>query len=168
MNRLIARTWFPVTLIVSVLVVFFAFGPAAARPSAPLLSEMAPPGAGDGAFAAPAGASATEIEIAERYETVRLYPDTVDAYVLLGNAYVQHVRETADPADYGRAEAAFSAAEQRDPENAGAVIGLGVIALARHDFSAALSPGRARRGPRTQHVPRPRRRRGCADRAGTL
>ena len=141
MTRIIKRLAFPVGLLTLVGVVFFALGPASAGPAGPRLSDMAPPGAGDGAYAAPAGASATELEIAERYGTVRRFPDTVDAYILLGNAYVQHVRETADPADYGRAEAAFRAALQRDPQKADALIGLGVVALARHEFTEALSLG---------------------------
>ena len=141
MKRLIARTWFPVTLLAAVAIVFVGFGPPSATSSATRLLAMAPPGAGDGAYAPPPGASATEIEIAERYETVRRAPGTIDAYVLLGNAYLQHVRETGDPQDYQRAEAAFSEARLLAPDNADALIGLGVLALARHDFSNALVLG---------------------------
>jgi len=141
MRRLVARTWFPVTLLAAVAIVFVGFGPPSATSSATRLLSMAPPGAGDGPYVAPAGASATEIEIAERYETVRRAPATVDAYVLLGNAYLQHVRETGDPQDYARAEAALEEARSRAPENVDALIGLGVLALARHDFSDALALG---------------------------
>ena len=141
MTRLISRLWFPVTLIAAVAIVFLGFGPPAGTSSTAALLAMAPPGAGDGPFVAPAGASATEREIAERYEIVRRAPDTVEAYVLLGNAYLQHVRETGDPADYARAEAALEAARKRAPDNVDALIGLGVLALARHEFSDALLLG---------------------------
>ena len=103
---------------------------------------MAPPGtAEDGTYAITGDATPTEMEIAKRYEIVRVAPDTVDAYVLLGEAYLQHVRETGDPADYGRAEAALSAARRLDSASAEALIGLGVLSLARHEFADALSLG---------------------------
>lgn len=136
------RLWFPITLGVAVAAVFVVLGPLSAPPTVGLrLAAMAPPGAGEGAFSAPVGASATETEIAERYETVRQFPDTIDAYVLLGNAYLQNVREKGDPSDYGRAEASFDEALRREPENLDAVIGKGVLALARHDFAGALELG---------------------------
>lgn len=141
MNRLLRRLWFPVTLVAAVAIVFIGFGPPSTPSSASSLLEMAPPGAGDAPYVAPAGASVTEREIAERYEIVRRAPDTVDAYILLGNAYLQHVRETGDPQDYDRAEAALQAARTRAPDNADALIGLGVLALARHEFGDALAFG---------------------------
>ncbi len=96
----------------------------------------------DSRSAAPdASMSATEEDIAKYYALVQENPDTVDAYVLLGSAYVQHVREVGDPADYGRAEAAFAEALQRDPENVSALVGKGALALARHEFHEALEIG---------------------------
>jgi tetratricopeptide (TPR) repeat protein len=142
LGRLVRRTWFPLVLLTVVAVGFVAFGPPSARSRAEALRAMAPPGtAGDGTYSAPADASPTEREIAKRYEIVRVAPDTVDAYVLLGDAYLQHVRETADPTDYGRAASALNEANVLDPDNPEAVIGLGVLALARHDFAGALSLG---------------------------
>jgi len=96
----------------------------------------------DSRSAAPdASMSATEEDIAKYYALVQENPDTVDAYVLLGSAYVQHVREVGDPADYGRAEAAFAEALQRDPDNVSALVGKGALALARHEFREALEIG---------------------------
>lgn len=138
------RFWFPVVLTIVVVLAFVALGPLSAGPTAAeRLATFAPVGAGDGAtaFAAPPDASPTEREIAEWFETVRQFPDTVDAYVLLGNAYLQHVREVGDPSDYSRAEAAFGEALRREPANLDAVIGKGVLALARHDFAGALELG---------------------------
>jgi len=141
MKRAVSKLWFPVSLVAAVAIIFIGFGPPAAPSSAASLLAMAPPGAGDEPYFPPDGASATEREIAERYEIVRRAPDTVEAYVLLGNAYLQHVRETGDPADYARAEAALNAARTRAPDNADALIGLGVLALARHEFAEALLLG---------------------------
>jgi tetratricopeptide (TPR) repeat protein len=140
-NRVMRRFRFPVTLVAAASILFVAFGPLAADSSAARLRQMAPPGAGNGPYAAPDGASATELEIAKRYEIVREAPDKVEAYVLLGDAYLQHVRETGDPQDYGRAQAALEEARSRAPGNADALIGLGVLELARHDFSGALAVG---------------------------
>lgn len=85
--------------------------------------------------------SATEEDIAKYYALVQENPDTIDAYVLLGSAYVQHVRERGDPADYSRAEAAFAEALRRDPDNVSALVGSGALALARHEFQKALEIG---------------------------
>jgi len=60
----------------------------------------------------------------------------------LGNAYLQKVRETADPSYYGKAEQVLQSALKRDPANADALTALGSLCLARHDFRAALEWGR--------------------------
>ncbi len=143
LHRLGRRLWFPMALLIAVAVAFVALGPLSQTPAGEPLLAVAPPGASlSEPFVAAAGASATEQEIAKRFETVRQAPDTVLAYVLLGNAYLQHVRETGDPSDYGRAAAAFEEALRREPENVDALIGQGVLRLARHQFRDALEPGR--------------------------
>ncbi|HSH21086.1 MAG TPA: tetratricopeptide repeat protein [Candidatus Caenarcaniphilales bacterium] len=141
-NRALRRLWFPSVLALVVAVVFVALGPLSGSPTAAeRLAALAPPGADSTPFSAPPDASPTEREIAKQYETIRQFPDTVGAYVLLGNAYLQHVREKGDPSDYGRAEAAFDEALKREPNNVDALIGKGVLELARHDFAAALALG---------------------------
>lgn len=137
----VRRLWFPVALLAVVAVAFVALGPLSSPTAGQRLAALAPPGAGGGAYAVSAEASVTEKEIAERYETVRRFPDTIGAYVLLGNAYLQNVRETGDPSDYSRAEASFDEALRRAPDDVDALIGKGVLALARHDFAAALTLG---------------------------
>jgi tetratricopeptide (TPR) repeat protein len=66
-------------------------------------------------------------------------------YAMLGGALLQRLRETGDPSLYTRAEAAFDEALERDPRNLDATVGLGTLALARHDFRAALRHGQAAR-----------------------
>jgi tetratricopeptide (TPR) repeat protein len=72
---------------------------------------------------------------------IRANPDNSDAYAQLGLAFLQSVRETGDAALYGRAEEAFGEALQRNPEQVDALVGQGMLALARHDFEGALRWG---------------------------
>jgi len=65
-------------------------------------------------------------------------PDDAHAHAQLGLSLLQQVRETADAALYTQAETAFAQALQRDPHQLDALIGRGVLALARHDFHTAL------------------------------
>ena len=62
-----------------------------------------------------------------------------------GNDELQRARETADPARYARAEAAFGAALRRDPLSVDATIGMATLALARHDFAEGLRLARRAR-----------------------
>ena len=55
---------------------------------------------------------------------------------------MQRLRETGDAGLYVRADRAFSAAARRDPRSLDATVGLGTLALARHDFRGALKLGR--------------------------
>ncbi|CAN5566029.1 hypothetical protein BH23CHL7_BH23CHL7_11860 [soil metagenome] len=120
---------------------FFAFGPPSAAPARDALAAMAPAGAGPDGYRPDDDASPTVQEIGRWYETLRVAPDTVMAYVLLGNAYLQHVRDTGDPTNYGRADAAFAEALRREPANVDALVGRGTLKLARHDFDGALADG---------------------------
>ncbi|MEV0031986.1 tetratricopeptide repeat protein [Nocardia sp. NPDC050793] len=56
----------------------------------------------------------------------------------LGASYVELARVTGDPANYGEAQRALDRSLELKPEgNAEALIGLGALANARHDFAAA-------------------------------
>ena len=59
-----------------------------------------------------------------------------------GNAFAQRARETGDAAYYGKAEAVYRRALQVQPDDLPATIGLGGLALSRHDFRAGLTLGR--------------------------
>jgi tetratricopeptide (TPR) repeat protein len=87
------------------------------------------------------GTTAADAEIARYLAGVRADAQDGRSRVLLGYAYLQRVRETGDPADYGRAEIVLDEALALDPEDVDALIGKGTLALARHDFREALELG---------------------------
>jgi len=89
----------------------------------------------------PIPGDATEALIKAYTETLRANPNDHDTLLLLGLAYYQHARETADPTDYGRAQQAFDRLIATNPDDVEALIGEGTIALARHDFAGALEIG---------------------------
>lgn len=82
-------------------------------------------------------------------QPARTRPANPDALTRRGNVELQLARETADPARYARAAAAFGQALQRDARSIDATIGMATLALTRHDFRAGLRYAeRARRlGP---------------------
>jgi tetratricopeptide (TPR) repeat protein len=101
--------------------------------------------AADRVLAGIATAGGTDLLQLER--TVRENPTDAQALVLLGYAYQQRWRETADASTLPRSEAALRRAQRLDPGDALAVTGLGSLALIRHDFRGALALGR-----RAQHL----------------
>lgn len=60
---------------------------------------------------------------------------------MLGQAYLQKARETGDPGYYPKAETLFQQALASDGDDVAALVGLGTLALARHEFAAALDWG---------------------------
>lgn len=66
-------------------------------------------------------------------------------FAALGSTLMQRLRETGDPGLYSRAEMAFAEALERDPASLDARVGVGALALARHDFRAALRHGEVAR-----------------------
>lgn len=89
------------------------------------------------------GVEPASSSIAVLQERLRGRPDDWRAYASLGLAYVAQARFTSDPSSYPRAEAALRRSLRiNDLDNVDAVLGLGVLALARHDFEAALRHGR--------------------------
>jgi tetratricopeptide (TPR) repeat protein len=109
----------------------------AAQPATP----SAPTAVAERAFAgfSPGGNTGAEI-LRLRDETRRTGGAT--AYALLGLAYQQRARETADPSDYARSERSLRRALASDRANLYALGGLGSLALSRHRFREALLLGR--------------------------
>lgn len=71
-------------------------------------------------------------------DRLRRVPDDPNAWADLGAAYVEQARALANPAYYPQAQGALDRSVQLRPDgNAAALIGLGALANARHDFAAA-------------------------------
>ncbi|MEA2430091.1 MAG: hypothetical protein QOI19_564 [Thermoleophilaceae bacterium] len=88
-----------------------------------------------------AHARTTDQQIASLQAAARANPRDADQYVLLADAYLQKVRETGDAGYYARADGVLKIARRIDPRNPALYTGLGTLALARHDFRAALRFG---------------------------
>lgn len=88
-------------------------------------------------------AGSLEDSIASLQERLRANPQDWRGFATLGLAYVTQARVTADPSYYPKAEGVLlEALRINDRDNVDAVLGLGALALARHDFEAALEHGR--------------------------
>jgi tetratricopeptide (TPR) repeat protein len=74
--------------------------------------------------------------------TLRLTPSDGKSWALLGLAYQQRARETADPSYYSKSEGALRRSLAIDPRDLTATSGLGSLELSRHRFEAALALGR--------------------------
>ncbi|GAB1692544.1 tetratricopeptide repeat protein [Krasilnikovia sp. M28-CT-15] len=104
---------------------------------------LLPERGGRGAAVKPVSATAGGDGTAPLEERVRRLPGDWNAWAELGAAYVQRARATADPSHYASAERALRRSLQiRPQDNAPALTGLGALAAARHDFTAALRHGR--------------------------
>ncbi len=110
------------------------------RSPEPTAVAMASPGGPSGS-PAPIPGDATAALIKGYTAVLKTNPNDHDTLLLLGLAYYQHARETADPTDYGRARLAFDQLIAMDPNDVEALIGEAIISLARHDFAGALALG---------------------------
>lgn len=80
--------------------------------------------------------------IAAAQATLRRSPQDFRAWADLGGAYVERARVTGDPTYYPKAQGALDRSlELRQDGNGGALIGMGALANARHDFAAAKQWG---------------------------
>jgi tetratricopeptide (TPR) repeat protein len=76
--------------------------------------------------------------IQQHQEKLRRVPDDPLSWANLGTAYVEQARALANPAYYAQAQGALDRSVQLQPDgNAAALVGLGALANARHDFPAA-------------------------------
>lgn len=90
----------------------------------------------------PAPAASTEDTLTRAIEQaqadLRRDPDDAQTWAQLGTAYVEQARITGDPSYYERAQGALDRSMQVQPDdNAEAMLGLGALANARHDFTSA-------------------------------
>ncbi|HXI46607.1 MAG TPA: tetratricopeptide repeat protein [Candidatus Acidoferrales bacterium] len=100
------------------------------------------PGATAGADLGTAATSPTARQIARLELALASNPNSGDSLLELGLALLQRVRETADPSLYPRAEEALDRARNLAPDDPLPIIGLGTLALARHQFAQGLELGR--------------------------
>jgi tetratricopeptide (TPR) repeat protein len=80
--------------------------------------------------------------VARLQAQVRADHENVKAQATLGLAYLQRARETGDPTYYGKADGILHRAVALERRDLLTTIGLGELALARHQFRAALALGR--------------------------
>jgi tetratricopeptide (TPR) repeat protein len=100
------------------------------------------PDSAGGAPGDPAGTSA-EARVLELEAAIADGVTAPQAFVALGDALLQQSREAGeDPSLHARAETAFTEALDRDPGSLGATVGLGNVALGRHEFETGLGFGR--------------------------
>jgi tetratricopeptide (TPR) repeat protein len=80
--------------------------------------------------------------IASLQERLRTLPGDWRGFADLGLAYVQQARVTADPSYYPKAQGVLERSLRLQADgNFEAMVGMGALALARHDFSGALGWG---------------------------
>ncbi|MFC7309872.1 tetratricopeptide repeat protein [Streptomyces monticola] len=106
-----------------------------------------PPPPAPPAAVAPASAPDLPQLLDARQKWLRAHPDDDRSWAVLGSAYVEQARRGADPSYYPKAQAALERSLKLRPEgNVDALVGMGALANARHDFAAARDWGeRARR-----------------------
>lgn len=98
-------------------------------------------GSGNGGAMVSSAATRPSIQatIAGLEQRLTTNPQDALGYAALGRARLQAVRETNDAAQYPLAEQALNQALSLEPRLTDALIGQGVLALARHDFRQALA-----------------------------
>jgi tetratricopeptide (TPR) repeat protein len=88
------------------------------------------------------GASADTTLLPRLQQQVRERPADAHGLALLGLAYEQAARESADPSYYPKSEAVLKRALRLGQDDLLATSGLGALALSRHHFRDALALGR--------------------------
>jgi tetratricopeptide (TPR) repeat protein len=112
-------------------------------PEGPAGRDAAGGNPGSAPLATAIGADSVESSIAALQDHLRATPQDWRGYASLGLAYVARARVTADPSWYPMAEDALrESLRLREDDNVDALLGLGVLALSRHDFERALDLGR--------------------------
>lgn len=140
-ERLANRVMIALLAAIALLIGAWAANGFADRERAPAL----PPAADDFGPAARRAGSATDRRIAELQSQLQATPDDWAAFSQLGAAYLQKARETGDPTYYQKAEAALQETLAHEPGDYLALAAMGELALARHDFAAALDWGKRAR-----------------------
>ncbi|HET9929022.1 MAG TPA: tetratricopeptide repeat protein, partial [Rubrobacter sp.] len=85
--------------------------------------------------------TSTDGLIGSLQERIRENPNDFDSHINLADAYLQKVRETGDPTLYTKTEDLLDKASKLEGESPELFAARGSLALARHDFEAALKHG---------------------------
>ncbi|MGH2735721.1 MAG: tetratricopeptide repeat protein, partial [Actinomycetota bacterium] len=116
---------------------FGALGPLRSRDS------VAEPRLAAGDIAAPLiGGKDLDRAIQMLQRRVRAEPDDARSLALLGLAYVNRARISFDPSYYPKAASVLRRALEIEARSFEATLGMGTLALARHDFAEGLRWGR--------------------------
>jgi tetratricopeptide (TPR) repeat protein len=83
--------------------------------------------------------SPTDQRISALQDRLRQAPDDQSSATALGLAYLQRARETSDPSYLSRADGVLQQALTLAPHDADTLIGLGSLAMSRHQFQDGLS-----------------------------
>lgn len=89
--------------------------------------------------------TSTDAQIQKLQDQLRSHPDNWQAYTQLGLVYLQKARETGDPTYYQKTEEALDKVLSSHPDDYVSVSASGALALARHQFHAALEWGQKAR-----------------------
>ena len=89
-----------------------------------------------------AAGGAGEVAVADLQARLGATPDDPNLLARLGQAYLLRARETADPSWFTKAAQALERSQALAPDRPDTLTGLGLLALGRHDFPAALELGR--------------------------
>ncbi|MGW2117907.1 tetratricopeptide repeat protein [Streptomyces zhihengii] len=127
------------TLVTGAVLLAPGWGEDGGAPAGPAARALA--AAGAGAPAAPADLKAL---ISDREDRVRARPEDAGAWAVLGAAYVERAAQTGDFALYPKADRALRRSLEVRPAakgNVAALVGLGSLANARHDWAAGRTWG---------------------------
>lgn len=90
-----------------------------------------------------AAGGSLEDSIANLQRRLRAVPQDWNGFASLGLEYIAEARVSADPTFYPKAEGVLQQSLQiKGQDNFEALVGLGALALARHEFAVALTYGR--------------------------
>ncbi|MGH3930718.1 MAG: tetratricopeptide repeat protein [Pseudonocardiaceae bacterium] len=122
------RRWFPIAVLTTGLVLL----------GAALIGVSGALGAPEPSVAGKPALDPLSRMIEAAQQELRADPDDALTWAQLGSAYVEQARATADPAYYEKAQGALERSMTLQPQGNGeAMIGLGALANARHDFTEA-------------------------------
>ncbi|SDJ51254.1 tetratricopeptide repeat protein [Streptomyces indicus] len=105
------------------------------------LGPEAPPRPAQGAVPVTAGAQDLGEQIAARRAWLREHPKDATVWAGLAAGYIEQARRSADFSYHSRAEEALERALALSPGHVPALVGMGALANARHDFAAARTWG---------------------------